>query len=168
MKDSWKVNPIHIKLLEKLFSDVDIVSVANILDAGSGRTSLTFLTDFFPKSNITALVYPGDERKKSGIAESVTADNFVLKETDLHDFDTTRQFDVVLAHLLLGEATKFSKESFGKMLNALFGIDTSYLAVVDILEDPQVNYRALLRSIAQHRIQKIIYLDKYIGFLVKK
>lgn len=168
MQKVWKVNPVHINLLGKLFSGVDEKFASKILDAGSGRTSLTFLTNNFPKSQITAVIYPGDERKKGGIAESVEADNFVLREVDIHEFDTTEQFDIVLAHLLLGEAVKFSKEPFGKMLETLFSIDTKYLAIIDVLDDPQVDYRLLLKEISQYRIHKIICVDKYIGFLIEK
>jgi hypothetical protein len=51
--------------------------------------------------------------------------------------------------LLLGEANKFSKQSFKKMLDVLFGIKTKYLAIIDILDDPDVDYPLILKYIAK-------------------
>jgi len=165
----WKANPIHNKILNQLFSDFERNKKHQILDAGSGRTSLKFLSQYFSGSKITAIIYPGDERKKSGINESVKAKNFNLKEVDLHKFKQEAKFDIVLAHLLLGEATKFSKQPFVKMVDSLFKIKTDYLAVIDILEDVSVDYRLLLKFFAKKgQIQKIICEDKYIGFLLCK
>lgn len=164
----WKIDPIHKKILSQLFSDFSYEKDYQILDAGSGRTSLKFLTERFPSSKITAIIYPGDARKSSGIKESVVSDNFRLSEVDIHDYSQDMKFDVVLAHLLLGEATKFSEKPFAHMLESLFSIRTDFLVVVDILQDPSVDYPLLLRFFDKKGdIQKTIVGDKYIGFLVK-
>jgi ribosomal protein RSM22 (predicted rRNA methylase) len=164
----WENYAIHKKLLEELFESFDTRRNYRILDAGSGRTSLHFLTTEFPDANITAIVYPGDERKIKGINESVHANNYVLKEIDIKDFRSETEFDIILAHLLLGEATKFGNR-FNDVLNALFSIDTEYLVIVDVLEDTDVDYRSVLRAAAQKgSIKKINYSDKYIGFLISK
>ena len=52
----FKKYPDHKKLLDKLFKNVEKNQNYNILDAGSGRTSLYYLTKFFPKNKITAIV----------------------------------------------------------------------------------------------------------------
>ncbi|MEI8008685.1 MAG: hypothetical protein WCI00_04740 [bacterium] len=55
------------------------------------------------------------------------------------------------------------------MLGSLFKIKTKYLAIIDILDDPDVDYPILLKYIAtKGNIQKIIYEGKYIGFLLSK
>jgi trans-aconitate methyltransferase len=164
----WENYAMHKKLLEELFENFDIRRNYRILDAGSGRTSLYFLTTKFPNANIAAIVYPSDERKMKGINEFIHANNYTLKEIDIKDFKSETTFDIVLAHLLLGEATKFGNR-FNDVLNALFSINTRHLVIVDILEDPDVDYRSILRAIAlKGSIEKINYLDKYIGFLISK
>lgn len=55
------------------------------------------------------------------------------------------------------------------MLESLFKIKTRHLAIIDILDDKDVNYGLLLKFIAEKgEIQKIIIKDKYIGFLLNK
>jgi len=162
----WENYATHKNFLEELFESFDIARNYKILDAGSGRTSLYFLTTKFPNATITAIVYPGDERKIKGIREFVSAGNYILREIDIKDFKSEQYFDIILAHLLLGEVTKFGN-TFDDVLNALFSINTEYLVIVDVLEDPDVNYRSILRAIAlKGSIKKIRFLDKYIGFLI--
>jgi len=162
----WEHYVTHKKILEALFANFDAAGNYRILDAGSGRTSLYFLTTTFPNASITAIVYPGDERKIRGIREFVPAKNYVLSEIDIKDFKSETRFDIVLAHLLLGEATKFGN-SFDSVLNALFSINTSYWVIVDVLEDQGVNYRSVLRTVASKgSIKALKCLDEYIGFLI--
>jgi trans-aconitate methyltransferase len=164
----WENYGTHKKLLEELFENFDTRKNYRILDAGSGRTSLHFLTTKFPNANITAIVYPGDERKIEGIKEFVHANNYVLKEIDIRNFKSETEFDMILAHLLLGEATKFGNR-FNDVLNALFSIKTRYLVIVDVLEDTDVDYRSILAATAQEgSIKKINFSDRYIGFLISK
>lgn len=162
------MSPIHNKILKQLFSEFKRDKKYKILDAGSGRTSLSFLSKQFPESKITAIIYPGDERKRSGINESVKTKNYVLQEADLHRFKQKTKFDIVLAHLLLGEATKFSKKPFVKMVESLFKIKTDYLVLIDILDDPVVDYNILLQHFAKKgQIQKVVFEGEYIGFLLR-
>jgi hypothetical protein len=94
--------------------------------------------------------------------------NYVLKEIDIRNFESETEFDIILAHLLLGEATKF-RNKFNDVLNALFSIKTRYLVIVDVLEDTDVDYRSILAATAQKGlIKKISFSDKYIGFLISK
>jgi len=161
--------PLHKEILTKLFNGFEINEKLKILDAGSGRTSLYFLTKTFPNSQITAIIYPGDERKKKSIKKDVVAQNFILQETDIRKFEQTRPFDIVLAHLLLGEATKFGGNSFKQILDTLFEIKTKYLVVADIKNDPDINYRLLLSKIDKEAaVGKKVMVDKYIGFTLIK
>ena len=53
----------HITILRELLSDLSIADNSHILDAGSGKTSLSTIISCFPKASVVAIVYPGDERK---------------------------------------------------------------------------------------------------------
>ena len=43
--------------------------ISQVLDAGSGRTSISALAEYFPGADITALFYPGDQRKIGKVRE---------------------------------------------------------------------------------------------------
>jgi trans-aconitate methyltransferase len=162
----WENYATHERLLTELFEGFEGKKKYRILDAGSGRTSLYFLTRRFPNSKITAIVYPGDSRKLDSIRGFVQHANYVLKEVDIRNLDETEKSDIVLAHLLLGEATLFGN-TFDDVLSSLFSINSDYLAIVDVLEDSEVDYRAILRAIgSKGSLSKTVFMDKYIGFLV--
>ena len=161
--------PHHKKILTNLFERVDTEKEYTILDAGSGKTSLYFLTTHFPHSVISAIVYPGDTRKIESIRRHVHASNFSLRELDIQELEPERSFDIVLAHLLLGEAAKFGGNTFENVLHALFKIRTRYLVIVDVLDDPEVKYGMLLRSIAETgTAEHVVSVEKYVGFLILK
>jgi len=162
----WENYATHERLLTELFEGFEREKKYRILDAGSGRTSLFFLTRRFPESRITALVYPGDRRKSDSITRFVPPANYVLKEIDIRNLDKNEKPDIVLAHLLLGEATLFGN-TFNDVLSSLFSINSEYLAIVDVLDDSDVDYRAILRATgSKGSLVKTVFLDKYIGFLV--
>ena len=162
----WENYATHERLLTELFEAFEREKKYRILDAGSGRTSLYFLTSRFPHSRITAIVFPGDRRKSDSIRRFVPHANYVLKEVDIRNLDKNEKSDIVLAHLLLGEATLFGN-TFNDVLSSLFNINSEYLAIVDVLEDSEVDYRAILRaSGSKGSLSKTVFLDKYIGFLV--
>lgn len=162
----WENYGTHARLLTELFEGFEREKKYKILDAGSGRTSLYFLTNRFPNSRVTAVVYPGDRRKSESIRKFVPSTNYVLKEVDIRNLDEKEELDIVLAHLLLGEATLFGN-TFDDVLSSLFSINSDYLAIVDVLEDSDVDYRAILRAIgSKGSLNKTVFLDKYIGLLV--
>jgi hypothetical protein len=162
----WKNYATHRKLLRELFRGFEKEKKYKIMDAGSGRTSLYFLTNAFPDSEITAIVYPGDRRKSDSIRQFVPSTNYLLKEIDIRNLDQKQKFDIVLAHLLLGEAKKFGN-TFDGVLDSLFKVKSDRLVIVDVLEDPDVDYRAILRAIgSKGSLTKTVFLDKYVGFLV--
>ncbi len=162
----WENYATHERLLTELFEGFEREKKYKILDAGSGRTSLYFLTNRFPNSRITAVVYPGDRRKADSIRRFVPSANYVLEETDIRNLDKDEKSDIALAHLLLGEAKLFGN-TFNDVLSSLFSLNSDYLAIVDVLEDSEIDYRAILRAIgSKGSLVKTVFLDKYIGFLV--
>ena len=163
----WQPRKVHHDLLSELLKGLSLDAGAAVLDAGSGRTSLWFLTRTYPGSRITALVHPRDERKKAGIRESIGTGGFQLVEADILEYRATSPFDLVLAHLLLGEAEKFGAGAV-PVLSALFALPSRYLAIVDILEDPAVDYRALLREAAATTVRHLAIRGEYVGILVEK
>jgi hypothetical protein len=100
-----------------LNSIINLKEINNILDSGSGRTSLNYLINTFPNANIDAVVFPGDYRKINSIKENVQG-NYNLTEIDLCKNNVSKEYDLVLAHLLLGEATKFNN-TFEDLLEKL-------------------------------------------------
>jgi len=164
-----KLDPIHKKILTKLFSFFKKEYSYNILDLWSGRTSLKVLTEYFKNSKVTAIIYPWDIRKSKWINESVKTKNFILKEQDIYKLKQEKKYDIILAHLLLWEANKFSNKPFEQMVESLFKIQTKYLIIIDILEDKDVDYRTILSYISKKwEMIKTITLNKYIWFLIKK
>ncbi len=170
----WKVRKNQKELLDVLFRGPFLKNAKRVLDMGSGRTSLSYLTDRFKNTKIQAVVYPGDERKMKPILEHVRRKNYKIIETDIKRFKPKAKFDVVLAHLFLGEAEKFGRNKFKRVLDSLLSIKTRYLAIVDVLNDKDVDYALLLDKLEKKgKLIKIVYVteksgEKYVGFLVKK
>ncbi len=134
----------HINNLNQILK---LDNIHEILDCGSGKTSLTFLTRRYPEANIDAIVYPGDKRKINSIKENVKG-CYNLIEMDICKERPNKEYDLILAHLLLGEATMFGNES-EDMINKLLSIKTKYILILDFLEDPSVNYDYLYAAIKE-------------------
>jgi len=143
----------HAEMFRALFGGMDTDRPLEILDAGAGRTSLRLLLDTFPQGRVDAVTYPGDLRKINSIKESVPEGNYQLMEHDLCG-GVGRDYDIVVAHLLLGEATKFGN-AFASLLEGLFSIPCRYLAVIDFPEDPRVDFAAVLRCAGAHQFVPI-------------
>ena len=89
-------------------------------------------------------------------------------EKNILEFAPPNMFEIVLAHLLLGEAEMFGA-GFNPVLSSLFRLPTRHLIIVDILDDPTVKYNLILRAIANSStVLKLICKDKYIGFHLLK
>lgn len=141
----------HLVILNRFLEELENRSIASILDAGSGKTSLSAIVSHFPQAGITAMVYPGDRRKLDTILpirEQSKADIHML-EKDLCREALPKSYDLVVAHLLLGEAAKFGNQ-FDVMLERLLGIDFRYLIIIDYLEDPHVDNRQILQACERH------------------
>lgn len=124
-----------------LNSIINLKEINNILDSGSGRTSLNYLINTFPNANIDAVVFPGDYRKINSIKENVQG-TYDLIETDLCKSNVTKEYDLVLAHLLLGEATKFNN-TFEDLLEKLLKIKSTYYVIYDFKEDNTLDFNYL-------------------------
>ncbi len=131
----------HITILRGLLSGLSIADNSRILDAGSGKTSLSTIISHFPKASVDAIVYPGDERKLKTI-RNMQSDRVNVVEQDICNTPIPDHYDLVVAHLLLGEARKFGN-SFQDLLQKLFSIQSRYYIVIDYLEDPKVDADAI-------------------------
>ncbi len=118
----------------------------NILDVGSGKTSMNILLVKFPFSNITGICYPGDTRKLLSIKENCKG-KYSLLEQDICNSSVSGKYDLVLCHLLLGEALKFDNK-LEDMLTSIFNIDTKTICVIDILEDVDLDFE-LVKTMAK-------------------
>ena len=131
----------HKTILRELLSDLSISDISYILDAGSGKTSLSTIISCFPKASVDAIVYPGDERKLKTV-RNMQSDKVNVVERDICDTPVPAHYDLVVAHLLLGEASKFGN-SFQDLLQNLFSIQSRYYIIIDYLEDPKVDADAI-------------------------
>ncbi len=131
----------HKTILRELLSDPSISDISHILDAGSGKTSLSTIVSCFPKASTDAIVYPGDERKLKTI-RNMQSNKVNVVEWDICDTPIPAHYDLLVAHLLLGEASKFGN-SFQNLLQNLFSIQSRYYIIIDYLEDPKVDADAI-------------------------
>lgn len=131
----------HITILRELLSDLSIANISHILDAGSGKNSLSTIISCFPKASMDAIVYPGDERKLKTVRD-MQSDKVNVIERDICNTPVPAHYDVVVAHLLLGEASKFGN-TFQNLLQNLLSIQSRYYIIIDYLEDPAVDADAI-------------------------
>ena len=167
----------HKKILDEMLND----NYINILDLGSGKTSMSILLNKFPNSNITGICYPGDNRKLDKIRQ-VCKGNYMLVEKDICKEVFKEKYDLILCHLLFGEATKFGN-TVEDMANKLFSMESNNILLIDYLEDVDIDFLKLI-NIAEKKdyvvIKKEIYSKKieqkydtfigknYIGILFEK
>jgi hypothetical protein len=144
----WHISEAQQKLLDSLFRVIENENINAVLDMGSGRTSIQYLTDRFKDLKITGVVFPGDKRKTDPIKECVTNTNYELVERDIKNLDQNLEIDIVLAHLFLGEAEKFAGNKFKEIVDKLFSIKTKYLVMVN-LERDNINYDYLNKKISE-------------------
>ena len=178
MNKKWLISKNQKKIFDTLLKNVNKKEIRQILDIGTGRTSLHYLTKTFPKSKVTAMIYPGD-KKLIPIKKCIATKNYNLKEINFIKFRQMEKYDLVFAHLFLGESERFLKNKFENVLNKLFSIKTKYLVIIDVLDDYQIDYRKILKKIASKKILNIYYragkikftsgkeYNGFIGFLVR-
>ncbi len=156
----------HKTILDELLHSINPEKVLNVLDAGSGRTSLRSLLDYFQEAYVEAVVYPNDQRKISSITENITVEErYQLKKLDLCEESFIQCYDVVVAHLLLGEAEKFG-HTFEELFLRLTYIRCKYLIVIDYVEDPVINlnYIENIFHTSKYRILKKVQLQTPIPY----
>lgn len=140
----------HVKIIYEL---LDGKEYKNILDLGSGKTSLGTLLTKFPEGLIEGICYPGDFRKLNSIKENCKG-NYELTEMDICKGCPAKQYDLVMCHLLLGEALKFGN-TLESMLNGILKINSREVCIIDYLEDIDINFE-LVRKMFQENGFKII------------
>jgi hypothetical protein len=172
IQGKWKISSRQKHLLDALFKDIKTSKVKKVVDMGAGRTSVHYLAHRFPKLTVRAVVYPGDERKIVPIRECVSEKNYKLVESDIRSA-RIGSVDVVLAHLFLGEAEKFSGNRFEKILDALFALKTKYLIIVNVRRDA-IDYWSLFKRVAEKgTVLRIAYAtsdadgDDCLGFAIR-
>lgn len=95
----------HIIILNDFLDLIKGENITSILDAGSGRTSLSAIANSFSGTSIDAVVYPGDIRKLNSIKEIADcSENISIIEKDICKDTVIKAYDLITAHLLLGEA----------------------------------------------------------------
>ena len=146
----------HKIILNDFLNLIKRESIASILDAGSGRTSLSIITNSFPNTSIDAVVYPGDLRKINSIKEITDNNkNISLTEKDICSDTVIKEYDVVIAHLLLGEAVKFGN-AYEDLLEKVITMKYKYLIIIDYLEDPAVKENDIIKMCEKHDLT-IVY-----------
>lgn len=135
----------HKIILNDFLDVIKDENITGILDAGSGRTSLSAITDIFPETPVDAVIYPGDTRKINSVsALKELHPKLSVIEKDICSDAIDKEYELIVAHLLLGEAAKFGN-SFEALLEKIIRMKYKYLIIIDYLEDPSVNENAILK-----------------------
>lgn len=146
----------HRIILNDFLNLIKRENITSILDAGSGRTSLSIITHSFPDASIDAVVYPGDLRKINSIKEITDHNkNISILEKDICSDTVISEYDLIVAHLLLGEAAKFGNE-FEDLLTNIITMKYKYIIIIDYLEDPAVNENDIWEMCEKHNLT-IVY-----------
>lgn len=135
----------HRIILNDFLVHIKGENITSILDAGSGRTSLSVIANSFSGTPIDAVVYPGDIRKINSVKEIAEHnENISVIEKDICGDTVIKAYDLIVAHLLLGEAAKFGN-SFEDLLEKVITMKYKYLIIIDYLEDPAVNENDIMK-----------------------
>ncbi len=142
----------HKIILNDFLNFIKNENITSILDAGSGKTSLSIITNSFPNTHIDAIVFPGDVRKIHSIREiTVHNKNISIIEKDICRDIVSKKYDVVIAHLLLGEAAKFGNV-FEDLLEKVITMKYKYLIIIDYLEDPAVKENDIIEACKKYNL----------------
>ena len=146
----------HRIILNDFLNLVKGENITSILDAGSGRTSLSIIANAFPNTLIDAVVYPGDQRKINSIKEIAdNNENISLIEKDICCDSVVKEYDIIIAHLLFGEAAKFGN-TFEDLLKKVVTMQYKYLIIIDYLEDPAVKEKEIIDVCEEYNLT-IVY-----------
>ena len=142
----------HRVILNDFLNLIKRENITSILDAGSGKTSLSIIANSFPDVPIDAVVYPGDLRKINSIKE-ITDHNRKISviEKDICDDTVVKEYDIIIAHLLLGEATKF-RNTFEDLFEKIITMKYKYLIIIDYLEDPTVKENDIMKMCEKNNL----------------
>jgi hypothetical protein len=132
------INNEHSILLGRSFSHI-FGNIQKILDVGSGKTSLSILCNYYKTAEIDAVIFPGDTRKRNSITQNIPLGRVNLMEVDICKGGIIQNYDLTLAHLLLGEALKWNN-NVETLLEKLLCIESKYFVIYDYKEDDTINY----------------------------
>ena len=142
----------HRVILKDFLDLIKGENITSILDAGSGKTSLSIIADSFPDIPIDAIVYPGDLRKINSIKEITDhIKNINVIEKDICGDTVIKKYDIIVAHLLLGEAVKFGN-AFEDLLEKIITMKYKYLIIIDYLEDPIVKENDIMKMCEKNNL----------------
>ena len=133
---------IHDKAIKTMVKPLKNIEIKKIIDAGSGKTSASVMLKYFPVAQVDAIVYPGDNRKKNPMENSIGSKRLEVIEADMCTTCFRKKYDLCLALLTLGEAHNFGNH-FSDLFHQIMDIRSKYFIIYDILEDPAVHYRYL-------------------------
>ena len=133
-------NSIHDKAIKTFVKKLKNVDIKKIIDAGSGKISASIMLKYFPKAQVDAVVYPGDNRKKNPLLTAIGSERLNVIEADICNCCFRKRYDLCLIHMTLGEAHHFGNH-FSDLFHQLMDIKAKYFIIYDILEDPNVHYR---------------------------
>ena len=74
---------IHDKIVRTMIKHLGSVQFKKVIDAGSGKTSASIILNYFPKAQVDAIVYPGDNRKKNPLENAIGSDRLEVVEADM-------------------------------------------------------------------------------------
>ncbi len=142
----------HRIILNDFLNLIKRENITSILDAGSGRTSLSVITSLFSDVPVDAVVYPGDLRKINSIKEITDHNqNISVIEKDICGDTIIGEYDIIIAHLLLGEAAKFGN-TFEDLLEKIIAMKYKYLIIIDYLEDPAVKESGIIKMCEKNNL----------------
>ena len=131
---------IHDKIVKTLIKPLKKVEVKKIIDAGSGKVSASLMLKYFPKAEVDAIVYPGDNRKLKPLENSIGSNRLEIIEADICNTCIRKKYNLCLVHLALGEAHNFGNH-FSDFFHQIMDIKAKHFIVIDIFDDPAVHYR---------------------------
>lgn len=188
MQEQWKVliGRDDEKLMNLLFQKIKDRNIITIMDAGSGDTSLSSLLSHFKEANIDAITYPKDSIKTKEVLKNIVSQRYQLFEYDLAQTDITKQYDLVLSHLTLGNAIHYNTDS-KELFRNILTFDSRFFVFVDVKENPTLNFEYMKTYIQENhmRLLSVIEMTKtkpeiatiqgtkfvektYVGYLVEK
>ena len=133
---------VHDKIFKNITKSLQKLKINKIIDAGSGKTSASCLLKYFPQASVDAVVFPGDNRKKNPLSNTIGSTRLNIQEANICTTEFKKKYDLCVAHLTLGEAQLFGN-SFECLFHHIMDINAKYYIFVDILEDPCVHFRYL-------------------------
>ena len=131
---------IHDKMVHTMIKSLKKDEIKKIIDAGSGKVSASIVLKYIPTAKVDAVIFPGDNRKKNMLENSIDSDRLETVEANICETTFRKQYDLCLVHLSLGEALHFNN-SFESMFGHIMDIKSDYYIIIDVLEDPCVHFR---------------------------